>query len=195
VSVANRALGVGAKAQETVEAQERSLTFARLFPQLILSHLPKCGVQLAPGRWQSDNGNEFIGAWNAKQDSIFTPTVENIKGWEHHTIPPSAYRWQADLETVHRLIEDEFYEGGKFCSPTGFLQKSSASTLWFNAARKNAYKKFPTPWQIIHNRDPNISPEIVNLPPVFLDQLFTQNLDKKREGGYHVIIHSLFLKS
>ncbi len=71
-------------------AQERSISFATLFAQLILNHLKECGAKLAPGRWQTDNGSEFIGSWNAKKDSIFTKTIEQIEGLEHHTIPPSA---------------------------------------------------------------------------------------------------------
>ena len=170
-------------------AQERSISFATLFAQLVLNHLKECGAKLTPGRWQTDNGSEFIGAWNAKQDSIFTKTIEQIKGLEHHTIPPSAHRWQADIETVHRLIEDEFYEVEKFKAREDFLAKTYSYILWFNLARKNSYKKDKTPWEIMHNRDPTISKKIVNFPPVFLDELFIQNLDKKRQGGYHVIQH------
>jgi len=154
--------------------------------------LKKCGAKLSPGRWQTDNGSEFIGAWNAKEDSIFTRTIQRVEGLEHHTIPPSAHRWQADIETVHRLIEDEFYEVEEFGGREDFLRKAGAYTLWFNSIRKNSYKNNQSPWEIIHSRDPTISKEIVNLSPVFLDELFTQNLDKKRKGGYHVIPHPFF---
>jgi len=95
-------------------AEERSITFASLFAELILNHLKRCGAKLSPGRWQTDNGSEFISAWNARGDSIFTRTIQRVSGLEHHTIPPSAHRWQADIETVHRLIEDEFYEVEEF---------------------------------------------------------------------------------
>jgi len=42
-------------------------------------------------------------------------------GLEHHAISSSPRRWQADIETVHRLIEDEFYEVEKFKGQDDFL--------------------------------------------------------------------------
>ena len=170
-------------------AQERSLACATLFAHLVLDHLQSCGAALSPGRWQTDNGSEFIGSWNARKDSSFTSLIESVEGLEHHTIPPRAHTWQADVETVHGLIEDEFYEVEKFSSRADLLYKASAYTLWFNLSRKNSYKNYQTPWQIIHLRDPTISPDIVNLPPVFIDKLLIQNIDKKRQGGYDVIPH------
>jgi len=62
------------------------------------------------------------------------------------TIPPGAHTWQADVETAHRLIEDEFYEVEKFTSKTDFLKKLTTYTLWFNVDRKNSYKENQTPW-------------------------------------------------
>lgn len=170
-------------------AQETSLASATLFASIIQGHLRQNHAQLAPGRWQTDNGSEFIGAWNAKADSAFTRQVQSLPGLQHHTIPPGAHTWQADVETAHRLIEDEFYEIESFASRSDFLAKAEAYTLWFNALRKNSYKNHQTPWQIIHHRDPKVSPAIVNLPPIFLDELLVKNLDKKRQGGYDVIPH------
>jgi len=169
-------------------AQERSLSLATLFASLVLRRLQSCGATAAPGRWQTDNGSDFIGSWKARKDSSFTRLIES-RGLEHHTIPPRAHTWQADVETVHGLIEDEFYEVEHFCSPTDFLPKAAAYCLWFNVARKNSYKNHQTPWQIIHQRDPTVSPEIVNLPPVFLDELFVDSIDKKSQGGYDLIPH------
>ncbi len=66
--------------------------------------------RFSPIKGESTNGSEFIGSWNARHDSIFTKAVTSVPGLEHTTIPPSAHTWQADVETAHRLIEDEFYE-------------------------------------------------------------------------------------
>ncbi|MFY9302101.1 MAG: hypothetical protein WAO75_02150, partial [Atribacterales bacterium] len=45
----------------------------------------------------------------------------------------------------------------------------------------------------IRERDPSISPSIVNFPPVILDKLFSEILNYY-SGGYHVIPHPLVKK-
>ncbi|MFY9302486.1 hypothetical protein, partial [Candidatus Sordicultor fermentans] len=60
--------------------------------------------------------------------------------------------------------------------------------LWFNSVRKNSGKENKSPWEIIRERDPSISPSIVNFPPVILDKLFSEILNYY-SGGYHVIPH------
>lgn len=170
-------------------AQERCLAYSRLFAEIIIEHLRSCGVKFKASRFQTDNGNEFVGSWQAKADSEFTKTVESVRGLRHHTIPPRAHRWQSDVETVHRLIEDEFYEVEQFTSRADFLSKARAYNLWFNVGRKNSYKEHQTPWQIIKEREPQVSSAICALPPVFLDELFMKKLDSKLRWGYDLIPH------
>ena len=153
-------------------AQERSLTCSTLFAEIIITHLQRCGVNLKGCRIQTDNGSEFIGSWQAKKDSAFTKAVQSVPGLTHQTIPPRAHTWQSDVETVHRIIEDEFYEVELFPGRNDFLAKATTYNLWFNVARKNSYKGHKTPWEIINNRNPTINPNIVTLPPVFLGELF-----------------------
>jgi len=106
-------------------AQECSLAYAALFAEIIIGHLKKCGIGLKNCRFQTDNGAEFIGAWSAKEPSIFTQTVESVGGLVHDTIPPGAHTFQADTETAHGIIEDEFYEIETFSSPQIFLAKAT----------------------------------------------------------------------
>jgi len=49
--------------------------------------------------------------------------------------------------------------------------------------RKNSYKGHKTPWDIIRERTQDIKPNVVALPPVFLDELFIKKLDQKSKGG------------
>ncbi len=170
-------------------ADERSLTYSNLFVDILINHLKSCGVSLNGSRIQTDNGSEFIGSWNAKKDSAFTKTVQSVQGLEHHTIPPGAHTWQSDVETAHRLIEDEFYEVETLRSRDDFLVKATTYNLWFNAVRKNSYKGDKTPWDIVQERDPNISPDIVALPPFYLDELFNKKFDSITKGGYDVFPH------
>ena len=171
-------------------ADECSLMYASLFADIVLKHLLSSHADLSPTSIQTDNGSEFIGSWNARHDSCFTTTVQTVHNLTHATIPPAAHTWQADVETVHRLIEDEFFEVESFSSKTHFFNKVSTYQLWFNIARKNSYKQGKTPWDIIHERDPTISPYITMLPPLNLNTLLKQQFN----GGYHVVHYPLLRK-
>ena len=170
-------------------AQERSLTYARLFARLLVDYLQSCGVSFRGCRIQTDNGAEFVGSWNAQQDSAFTQTVQSVPGLTHQTIPPGAHTWQADVETVHRIIEDELYEVETFSARDDFLQKATTYNLWFNLARKNSYKNHQSPWEIVKTRDPTLAKEIVAFPPLFLDELFVPTLQDQSLRGYDLIPH------
>ncbi|MDZ7360486.1 MAG: hypothetical protein ONB46_07130 [candidate division KSB1 bacterium] len=68
-------------------AGERALNYSTLFAEILIAHLQGCGVLLQDWRFQTDNGSEFIDAWNAAEDSAFTKAVEAVKGLVHQTIP------------------------------------------------------------------------------------------------------------
>ena len=170
-------------------AQECTLAYAKLFAQIIIAHLVSCGVRFKASRFQTDNGAEFVGNWQAKRDSGFTQAVESVWGLRHTTCPVRAHTWQADVETVHRIIEDEFYEVEEFSSRADFLSKAGAYNLWFNVGRRNSGKENKTPWEIIHEKEPTVSAAICALPPVYLDELFMKKLDAKLLWGYDLIPH------
>lgn len=169
----------------TAYANELSLTYANLFAQYLINHLHHCGVDLSQATWQSDNGAEFIGSWQAKEDSVFTKTIESVPGQKHRTIPPGAHRFQADVETVHNLIEVEFFEIERFADRTDFLPKATSYQLWFNLVRKNSGKENKTPWELIQEKWPQAHPALPLLPPIFLEDLFKQQIFHC-QGGYHV---------
>lgn len=164
-------------------ADECSLIHATLFADIVLTHLKDCNADLSPSSIQTDNGSEFIGSWNARHDSCFTKTVQTAHHLTHSTIPPSAHTWQADVETVHRLIEDEFFEVESFSNQSHFFSKASTYQLWFNIARKNSSKQGKTPWNIIQERNPSVLPRIALLPALNLKSLLHQKLQR----GYHVV--------
>lgn len=168
-------------------AEERALIYAELFVKRIIEHLKTCGIDLNGCKFQTDNGSEFIGAWNAKNDSIFTKTITRVTGLEHVTIPPGAHTWQADVESSHRLIEDEFYEVEKFTSRKDFLKKATTYNLWFNVVRKNSYKENQTPWEIAKKKLPKVNSKLPTLSPVFLDELYFQRTKINHKRGYDVI--------
>jgi transposase len=168
-------------------ADECNLTNSTLFVQVILDHLRSCGADLKDSRIQTDNGSEFIGPWCNTHTSSFTQAVEAVEGLSHRTIPPAAHTFQADVETAHRLIEDEFYEVEEFPSREAFMAKASTYALWFNAARKNSYKGLKTPWQIAHAREPTLKPQLAALTAIDLDQIMKIKLANSTLRGYDLV--------
>ena len=167
---------------------EKTLTNATIFADVILSKLSECNVNLYGLTVQSDNGSEFIGSYQAKKDSSFTIKVTGF-GAEHFTIPPRAHTWQADVETLHNLIENEFFKIESFSSKSDFKNKATAYQLFFNTVRKNYYKGGKTPLDILRERKTSISERVCLIPPIFLDEEFrkryiTQPAASKR--GYHL---------
>ena len=98
----------------------------------------------------------------------------------------AAHTFQADVETVHRLIEDEFYEVEAFCGLEDFFHKAYTYNLWFNFARTNSYKESQTPWQIIHTRQPDLPKSLLAFPVILLDHAWAQQ-QQAAQGGYDVI--------
>jgi hypothetical protein len=62
-------------------------------------HLHRYGVSLRELVWQADHSGEFTGDFpKALGDN------------QHVRIPPAAHAYQSDVEIVHRLEEDEFFD-------------------------------------------------------------------------------------
>ena len=162
-------------------AQELSLTYAELFAARIVRHLKAHGVRLPRVTWQTDNGSEFVGSWQAVEPSAFTRTLQKA-GCRHRTIPPGAHRFQADVETVHGLMETEFYLE-RFRDRRDFLQKAATYQHFFNYARRNSAKENKTPWDLVQEKRPGAKPSLLYLPPVFLEDLLHQRLYPK--AGVH----------
>ncbi len=159
-------------------ASQRSAQASELFAQRIQTHLQRCGIVLRDLTWQTDNGSEFIGELQPDGSRSHFPAAVTYFGSQHERIPPAAHTYQSDVETVHRLIEDEFFDLESFSSRADFLAKASLYQLYFNLARPNSHKRGLTPWQIIHQLAPRLPLDLCLLPPVFLDY----RLDSP--GGY-----------
>ena len=164
-------------------AQHRTKGASELFAQRIPTHLLRCGIDLPNLAWQTDNGGEFIGALQPDGSRDGFPSAIAFFGSQHQRIPPGAHTYQSDVETVHRLIEDEFFEIESFSSRSDFLAKASLYQLYFNLARPNSHKQNLSPWQIVQNLNPRLPLQLCLLPPIALDPL----LDPK--GGYLVPRH------
>ena len=157
-------------------ADEVSKTYSCLMAQAVCHHLQHHGVQLRDTHWQTDNGSEFLDS----KESPGLPSLVRSFGCDHRFIPPKAYTWQSDVETVHRLVEDEFFFREAFSSPTDFWIKSASYWLFFNVARKNSGKEWQTPLQIIQSLNPKLSPAIASWLSLDLNAL----LRNPPQGGH-----------
>ncbi len=117
-------------------ADELSKSYATLLAEQLSVHLAGHGVDLSGVVWQTDNGGEFL----ENQQERGLPATVRALGAEHRYIPPKRYTWQSDVETVHRLVEDEFFDRETFRSPTDFWAKTTTYWDYFNLVRPNRGK-------------------------------------------------------
>ena len=162
-----------------------------IFALYLCSYLKKIGIDLSKVEFQSDNGSEFIGSWNRKKGkTAYERVIESFKT-KTSQIPPGRCTYNSDVEAVHRIIEDEFYDMENFKSKVNFLSKSYTYMLYFNYLRKFRYKGYKSPIEILENINTNIKlKQIAKFKPVILDQLInfiTSN------SGYHVPISDTYI--
>ena len=150
-------------------ASRRSAQASALFAQRLQTHLQRCGVISAtsPGRLtmaasSSANCSPTVPGLTSPPPSL--PSARNMSASR-----PSAHSYQSDVETVHRLIADEFFDWESFSSRADLLAKASPYQLYFNLARPNSHKEGRAPWQIIQRLDPRLPLDLCLLRPVFLD--------------------------
>ena len=153
---------------------EKSATYAGLFADYLQQAFVHHGLDLSNTIRQTDNGSEYTGGWRAIKDSAYTKTIKQIKGQIHQTIPVRAHRYQADVETVHDIIEREFFELETFTSREDFFNKVYSYQLFFNLGRPNSYKEGKTPWQLAKEKILNLDPKLMLLPAVDLDAMLIQ---------------------
>src|SRR3990167_4787705 len=169
-------------------ANNRSLTHSQLFAVYINHFLKKFKALPEASTRQTDNGSEYIGSWNAKQSSAYTTTVESLSGQRHTTIFPGAHRMQSDVETIHNLIEMEFFEIEQFENRQDFFNKATSYQLFFNLHRPNSYKEHKTPWQLAQKKKPDLDKRLLMIPPVDLDKLLIWKLSLTQGGNDHLTV-------
>lgn len=161
-------------------AIEKSSTNTAMFILKLASHLEKHGVNLKEVTIQTDNGAEFTSPWNSLVDSLFTKVVEYIMKSKHVRIPPGAKTYQSDVETSHRLIEDEFYSCEIFESKESFFKKAFEYQRSFNYSRNNSYKG-GTPLKLLTASKTNINSNVLSFKPVLIDTFYREYKDIFRE--------------
>ena len=146
---------------------------AGIFGAYLLHHLAETGVDLRGTTVQTDNGTEYVcgGRKKSAQHSLFESVVEHFTGKEVVRIFPGACRSQSDVESYHRLVEEELYEVEDLRTETELLGKAHTYQLYFNHLRKNLYKGGKTPREILREADNKLNPSCLTLPPIRLESL------------------------
>ena len=78
-------------------ADELAKSFNVLMAERVSAHVAYYGLALSQVEWQTDNGSENLEG----VDQRGRPSLVRALGSRHHFIPPKAYTWQRDVETVH----------------------------------------------------------------------------------------------
>ena len=151
--------------------QQHSTTSTSIFIYRLFTHLKRYGIKPSEITIQTDNGTEFTAPWNSLEKTLFTKVIELSFTSTHKTIPAGAKTYQSDVESSHRLIEDEFYACRYFSSAQDFLKKVHQYQNYFNFTRFNTYKN-ASPVQLLQQAAPHINRAVLNFKPVLVDKFF-----------------------
>lgn len=134
-------------------ADELSKSYATFLAEQLSVHLAGQGVDLTRLTWQTDNGCEFL----ENQDEQGLPATVRALGSFQRYLPPKRYTWKSDVETVHRLVADEFFDRESFSCPADFWRKVTTDWHYFNLVRPNRGKEWQSPLQILNAKAPALA--------------------------------------
>jgi len=119
----------------------------------------------------------------------------NLRG----KIPPENHCFRPVFELRHSLSRERAFQPTHiseeldlegFTGLTDFLNKATFYQNYFNFVRPNSYKGDRTPWQIIQEERPDLSPEVLLIPPLMLDAEFrAPGLYKDPQVGQYLPIY------
>lgn len=95
-----------------------------------------------------------------KKISLFEKIVTLKYKAKYKRIPPARPTYNSDVETVHKLIEDEFYKAETFRSNQDMIAKTHAYLIYFNHFRKNRNRNNQTPLAILKKKEKHLSEKI-----------------------------------
>ncbi len=149
------------------------MTYSCLFVSKFLNHLKDSGIDLSQVIIQTDNGSEFSGTERKERDRGFKHMIEKVFKSKHRPIPPSCPN--ADVETFHNLVENDFFDLENFASREDFFCKISTYQSYFNYLRKNSYKGYKAPAELIKLALPDFDcNSYLSFFPVDLDELLVK---------------------
>lgn len=163
-------------------AWQPSLGCALDFIERFLEHLKAYGVDLKGVTIQTDHGTEFDMAqpthWAAPERSHFARRVMSW-GARYQAIPIKRPTFNSDVESFHRLIEDEFYSLEPVRGIQELMEKVYAYTVYFNCFRNNRHKEGKNPQQILQELCLDTDSRILLWQPLLLGLNPQEKAEKK----------------
>jgi hypothetical protein len=105
--------------------------------------------------------------------------------WAQTTVtsPKALHFWQSDVETVHRLVEDEFFDRETFSGPADFWRKVTTYWHYFNLVRPNRGMEWRSPLQILKATAPALAGAVLNWRPLNLAKRHIDYLPPPQQQG------------
>lgn len=141
---------------------------ACVFVVYVFEHLKKHGVDVTKITVQIDAAS-YATHFRSLKKTVFRYLIEDIYGAKLKIVPGGKTK-QSDVETFHRLIEEEFYKRATFSSATDFYHQSYKYIFNFDFIRKNKHKDWQAPLYFLQQDRPETSSEVLDLPPIYLDK-------------------------
>lgn len=130
-------------------SNELSELNARMMIDSVLNKMKEfCPLEFSQVTVQTDNGTEFSGLARTVDKAPFVHLIEKIHGANHTFIRPGHCNANADVESSHALIEEEFFDLARFRNREDFFRQAETYRLYFNFRRPNFYKGIKTPVEI-----------------------------------------------
>ena len=146
-------------------ADSKEATRTAAFVSMLLQHLKVHGFDVSKIGIQTDNGTEFHNLKLDQGQSNMEKVLEHF-GASSLRIPPAAPTFNSDVETFHRLVEDEFYSIERFKDAEDMRQQEYTYMLDFNYLRKNSNKDNKTPLELLREDYPHCDEGVLNFPLV-----------------------------
>jgi len=163
-------------------SHEKTSTATGIYIDYLCQQLEDRGIDLSKVTFQTDNGTEFVSRSKNKLSLFEEMIIEKHKA-KHKRIPPASPTYNSDVETVHNLIEDEFYKVETFKSKQDMIIKTFAYLIYFNNFRKNRNRKSQTPKDIFKNEKKKTWQNNWNFKPIIVDD-YIKNIENIKTGGY-----------
>lgn len=152
-----------------------------IFVLYLMDRLDDAGVSLAEVSFQTDNGREFVNRLHGSQ-TLFQKAVALAAN--HDVIPPASPRFNSDVETFHKLVENEFLKIENFTDLPRFFSLSADYNIYFNFHRSNRNRQLKTPKTILYEDRPDLKPYDLMLLPINCDMFRDYSLDDFQTGYF-----------
>ena len=161
----------------------------------VFEHLIKHGVDVSKLTIQIDAASYAI-SMKSPKISEFRRLIEDTYKAKLKIVPGGKTK-QSDVETFNGIVEREFFDRYDFSSIQDFYKKVYLFMFDFNYVRKNRNKDWHPPLYFLNQDQPNLSSDVLMLPPIDLDlhhQIYSYKIDPKHLELKDILRLELFLE-